>query len=290
MKRSVGSWQALRFIVAALLAAALAAVAATGASAGGPVPGADYLALGDSVAFGYVPPQEAPPPRYAVAQSFRGYPEYLAQMLHDQVSNASCPGETTASMLDVNAISNGCENVLGTGTGYRGSFPLHVDYSGSQMDYALAYLQSHDTQLVTIDIGANDAFVCQETTTDNCTSPTEVGNLATSIGTNLAAIFGQLETVYSGRIVVLTYYSLDYNDPVQTATSVFLNSVITAAAAPFHVTVADGFTAFKDAAPTGDPCAAGLLIKLPGGTCNIHPSAKGHRVLAEAIASALQQP
>jgi hypothetical protein len=33
----------------------------------------------------------------------------------------------------------------------------------------------------------------------------------------------------------------------------------------------------------GDPCAAGLLIKLPDGTCNIHPSPAGHLLLARAI-------
>ena len=33
----------------------------------------------------------------------------------------------------------------------------------------------------------------------------------------------------------------------------------------------------------GSPCAAGLLIKLPDGTCNIHPSPAGHLLLAQAI-------
>jgi lysophospholipase L1-like esterase len=33
--------------------------------------------------------------------------------------------------------------------------------------------------------------------------------------------------------------------------------------------------------------AAGLLIRLPDGTCNIHPSAAGHRLLAAAIANAI---
>jgi hypothetical protein len=37
----------------------------------------------------------------------------------------------------------------------------------------------------------------------------------------------------------------------------------------------------------GDPCAAGLLIKLPDGTCNIHPSPAGHLLLAQAIEAAV---
>jgi hypothetical protein len=49
--------------------------------------------------------------------------------------------------------------------------------------------------------------------------------------------------------------------------------------------VADGFAAFEgpSAAFGGSPCAAGLLIKLPDGTCNIHPSPAGHLLLAQAI-------
>jgi hypothetical protein len=38
----------------------------------------------------------------------------------------------------------------------------------------------------------------------------------------------------------------------------------------------------------GDPCAAGLLIRMPTGDCNIHPSAYGHVVLAHAIANAIE--
>ena len=55
--------------------------------------------------------------------------------------------------------------------------------------------------------------------------------------------------------------------------------------------VADGFAAFQgpSAAFGGSPCAAGLLIRLPGGTCNIHPSPAGHQVLAAAIADAIGQ-
>jgi lysophospholipase L1-like esterase len=280
--------------VAAVVVAALAA-GASAAPAGGPVTGTAkngvYLALGDSVAFGYVPSQAVPAPNYHVQHSFVGYPEDLAQQLGERVFNASCPGETTASMLDVNAQSNGCENSVGSSTGYRDLYPLHVQYQGSQEAYALSFLAHHkNTQLVTIDIGANDAFVCQETTTDQCSSTAELTQLAVQIGTNLATIFGEIRGAgYEGPLVALSYYSLDYADPAQVAAAQFLNSVIAGAGAPYGVIVADGFGAFGTASAGfgGDPCAAGLLIKLPDGTCNIHPSAEGHEVLAQAIATAI---
>ncbi len=89
--------------------------------------------------------------------------------------------------------------------------------------------------------------------------------------------------------MALSYYSLSYSDPTQVAEAEFLNSVIAAATLPFGGIVADGFGAFQDTSEAfgGDPCAAGLLIRLPDGSCNIHPSLAGHEFLAGAIAMAI---
>jgi lysophospholipase L1-like esterase len=281
---------------AALLAVALIASIGARTASADPVNGSDsngtYLALGDSVAFGYVPPQAVPAPNYLVAHSFVGYPEYLAQQLDVRVSNAACPGETTASLLFAGAQSNGCENSLGSPVGYSTLYPLHVQYQGTQIGYALQYLAAHKhTRLITIDIGANDAFLCQETTADHCTSPAELGAVANEIAGNLGTIFHDLRVTagYQGTIVALTYYSLSYSDPAQIAGAQFLNSVIAGVTTAYGGTVADGFAAFEgpSLAFGGDPCAAGLLIRLPNGTCNIHPSPAGHRLLAQAIAEAI---
>jgi lysophospholipase L1-like esterase len=270
--------------VAAGLMSALPAAAApvAGAAANG-----TYLALGDSVAFGYVPPDAVPAPNYRSANSFVGYPEDVAQALRVGVWNASCPGETTASMFVAGAQSNGCENSPGSPIGYRTQFPLHVQYQGTQMEYALKYLAVHrHTVLVTINIGANDAFLCEETTADHCTSPAELQALLQEIQANLTAIYTQIRDVahYQGLLVALTYYSLSYA-PGQTAGTELLNSVIASVTKAFGGKIADGFAAFEgpSLAAGGDPCAAGLLIKLPNGTCNIHPSPAGHLLLAQAI-------
>src|SRR5215469_486425 len=248
-----------------------------------------YLALGDSVAFGYVPPQAVPAPDYFDASSFVGYPEDAAQALHLQVSNASCPGETTASFFVPGAQSNGCENSPGSSVGYRTEFPLHVQYKGTQLQYALEYLalHRHTTRLVTIDIGANDVFLCQETTADACASPAEVQAVLKKIQLNLAIIYALIRDVarYHGPLVALTYYSLSYSDPTQVAGTEELNAAIASVTEKFGGKIANGFAAFEgpSLAAGGSPCAAGLLIKLPDGTCNIHPSPAGHQLLAEAI-------
>jgi lysophospholipase L1-like esterase len=285
----------LALAAAVFVAAVIAAVGARGTSAD-PVNGSDangtYLALGDSVAFGYVPSDAVPAPNYHSAHSFVGYPEYLAQQLNERVSNASCPGETTASLLVAGAQSNGCENSPGSPVGYSTLYPLHVQYRGTQMAYALGYLAAHKhTRLITIDVGANDFFLCQETTPDQCGSDAELGGVANEIAGNLATILQDLRVVagYRGRIVVLTYYSLSYSDPAQVLGAQFLDSVIAGVTTANGGIVADGFAAFQapSLASGGDPCAAGLLIKLPDGTCNIHPSPAGHRLLAAAIAEAI---
>jgi len=275
-------------VAVGVAAGLMPAVPASAGSVTGPAANGTYLALGDSVAFGYVPPEAVPPPNYRSAHSFAGYPEDVAQALRVRVWNASCPGETTDSMLVAGAVSNGCENSPTSPTGYRTLNPLHVQYQGTQMEYALQYLAVHQhTQLVTINIGANDAFLCQETTADHCTSPAEFQAVLQKIAANLTAIYTQIrvDAHYQGPLVALTYYSLDYSDPAQVAGVQLLDSVIASVTEAFGGKVADGFAAFQgpSAAFGGSPCAAGLLIKLPDGTCNIHPSPAGHLLLAQAI-------
>jgi lysophospholipase L1-like esterase len=240
------------------------------------------------VAFGYVPPQAVPAPNYSDPDSFVGYPEDVARALHTRVSNASCPGETTASFLVPGAPSNGCENSPGSSIGYRTEFPLHVPYRGTQIQYALKYLAVHrHTRLVTINIGANDAFLCQETTADHCASTAELQAVLQEIQANLTTIYTEIRHVahYHGLLVALTYYSISYSDPAQVAGTEALDSAIASVTEKFGGKVADGFAAFEgpSAAFAGSPCAAGLLIKLPDGTCNIHPSPAGHLLLARAI-------
>ncbi len=214
----------LRRVVAAgvALTAGLTAIpAGAGTAAADPLNGNDrngiYLALGDSVAFGYRPLAATPTPNYYHPRSFVSYANYVAADLGERVDNASCPGETAGSMLNVTAISNGCENTLGAPGGYRTQYPLHVHYSGSQMAYAVKYLSEHlnRTSLVSIDIGANDGFVCQET--GACSSAAGLDAALAQITANVHDILAQIRaTGYKGPLVLLNYYSTaPYKDPSQ---------------------------------------------------------------------------
>ena len=245
-----------------------------------------YLALGDSVAFGYTPAGTTSLAQYANAANFISYPQDVATALGLKLTNASCPGETTTSFVSATAQSNSCESAPGGGPGYRSVFPLHTSYSGTQLSYALGFLKKHpDTSLVTLQIGANDAFLCQETTSDQCVS--EIGTVLDNISAGVGTILKDLRTKahYTGAIALVDYYSTDYRDALQSGLTQELDQAVATTAQANRATVVSGFDALEvyAAYAGGDTCAAGLLVKLPTGTCDVHPTPFGHLVLAQAV-------
>jgi lysophospholipase L1-like esterase len=255
--------------------------------------GSGYLALGDSVAFGYRESATSPPPDYSDAADFVGYPEDIGSALHLDVTNASCPGETSASFVNTANPSYGCEGPQPGGVaGYRQVYPLHVAYKGSQLAFAVHFLTTHhDTRLVTLGIGANDAFLCEATTSDKCASelPSVLARIEANVATILHAIRDQAR--YHGQLVVVDYYSLDYADATDNESSQALNQAMATAGAKYHVEIADEYTAFENAAQYSDQdsCTAGLLTQLTTGGCGVHPSVSGQDVLAQTIESTVHQ-
>jgi len=280
----------------------LVAPASSGAralKAGAPVvPGSSYLALGDSVTFGFMESNVVPPPNYHVASNFPGYPEQVGATLHLKVANAACPGETSSSLINASAQSNGCENTVpgSMGGSYRPQFPLHVNYKGSQLAYALAYLRSHhNVRLVSLMIGANDYFVCVLTTKDGCTSKAEQQSLLSKISANVRQILSAIRSKagYTGQVAIMTYYSLDYSSAAVSAMS----------AAHQHRCRVGGEAVprrnrrrLRRAEGRGVPlrlfgstCGAGLLTQLgKPGDCGVHPSYAGQALLAQALEKAIR--
>lgn len=139
----------LMFALLLLFISAPAALAASeGASFSLVGPKQHYLALGDSLAFGYQPD----------LNFSHGYVDDFFSNLQSHgvkdVANMGCPGETSVTFL------NGkCPYP------FLRKFP----YVGSQLNAALAYLKLHAGQVspVTLDIGAND--LTPDINTSNCT-------------------------------------------------------------------------------------------------------------------------
>ena len=264
-----------------ILALLIWAAVAAPAQAANPAP---YLALGDSLSFGYDPTLDK-----GNAAGFVGYPEEVAQALGLAVTNASCPGESSGHFITTSLPDNGCGL-------YRAIFPLHVAYSGDQLSFALAFLHAHPaTGLVTLSIGANDVFLlrnnCAVLSSASCFNDNFRG-VVTLAAERVWWILSQIRHAgYDGKIVVLTYYARDYSDPTEVLVATALNAYVASVAAVFGGVVADGFEAFRPAsvAAGGNPCDAGLLIitNTSPRTCDVHPSPAGRHLLAQAVVQAV---
>ena len=300
VRRTLRSLALLACLAGPLAVAAPSASASTrpGASALPVTPGSRYLALGDSVTFGYEEAQVVPAPHYADASSFVAYPEMLGAELGLKVANAACPGETSASLINAKAQSNGCENtVSGSGVAYRQHrphYPLHVSYKGSQLSYAVAYLRTHaNVRLVSLMIGANDLFVCQATTADACSSTAEQAATNAKVARNVRVILSTIrhQAHYRGQLAIVNYYSLDYASAAVSADSTRLNTSVDKAARPYGVEIADGYGELRTASlhSGGNTCQAGLLTQLgKPGSCGVHPSYAGQALLAQALEKAIR--
>ena len=254
-----------------------------GGSGSGGGPGSkkiNYLALGDSIAFGFSPLVTTP----ANPDAYKGYPEVIGGHPAISLDNASCPGETSGSLLSATVPDNGCRN-------WKAAYSLHANYETTQIAFAESYIKGHsDTKFVTIDIGANDLLLLQKSCLGDATCiQAALPGVLGAFGQNLGATFARLRTAgFTGKFVSLTLYATNYNDPLAVPAITALNQVMSQVTASTGGVVADGFGAFKTVAAQfgNDACAAGLLIKMPDGTCDIHPSPKGRDALAAAIAAA----
>jgi lysophospholipase L1-like esterase len=161
-------------------AVAVVGITAAPASAHSPRP-SYYLALGDSLAYGYQP-------THVTGQ---GYVDDLYAKLHARdprlaLRNLGCPGETSGSML----------------TGGVCPYPGADD----QLDAALSFLREHHGQvrLITLDIGANDVDHCLST---GAIDQTCIADGLEAISGNLAQIMRELRAAAPfARIVGMNYY------------------------------------------------------------------------------------
>jgi lysophospholipase L1-like esterase len=260
---------------------------------GGPK-SASYLALGDSLPFGYNPLVQPPD-----LSDYVGYSSIISTMTQDSLTNASCPYETTATFLTGGTTPDGAFGCQFWRNESGLKKPLFVSYSGPQIDYAISYLQhASGTQLVTIQLGGNDLADLELTCNNNpvCELAGLPATLA-QVGANLSSSVARIRaTGYSGQIVLVNYYVFNYLNLLQSsAFSALAQTMATVAASSPNVKIADAFKAFAlvSAPYSGDTCAAGLRIKLSaynpqtGDMCDVHPTFEGHAVLASAIFAAI---
>jgi lysophospholipase L1-like esterase len=271
------------------------AVLATPMLAGNPT---DYtfLALGDSIAFGFNPLLFSPTLPTPTASEFVGYPEVVAQvellLQSKKEVNAACPGETSASFWIAGALDNGCNDPGPSGQPpFRTTVGLHTNYAGTQLAFAESQLASNKhINLVTLGIGGNDLLLVEQRCTAapvpsfaGCVQATLPGVLQ-SYAANLTTILQGIRANYGGKLILVNNYSPSA-DPLFIEAVEALNQVMTQVGANFGVKSADAFTTFQIASAlfNGDPCAAGLIIRLTPTTCDVHPTPIGRDLLAATV-------
>ncbi len=225
-----------------------------------------YLALGDSLAFGYQPNLTF---NQGYADDF-----YANLKTHgtSHFTNLGCPDETTTTFM-----KGGCPYWY-----IRKSF-----YFGSQLNAALSFIKNHAGQVspVTLDIGAND--VLPDINKSDCSiSSTWQTDLA-RFNTNFVSIVKQLNTALNGKgdLLVMNYYdpyqNLCAGNPAVLADLQVMNSNIAADTAGTSAHVVDVFNAFGGAAtPNPNICTYTWMCSSYN---DIHPMPTGYGVIAGAF-------
>lgn len=254
---------ALAFVPSAFAAGRTARLALVG-------PRTYYMAIGDSLAFGYQPDLNWDD----------GYSNYFFSNLKSHgvkdYDNLACPGETSTTL-----INGGCP------------FPLlrKYPYVGPQLKAAVNYLQKHAGQVspVTLDIGANDLI--PDLNSSKCT-------ISASWETDLAKLDRNLTTVIlpqllaaltvngrvTGDLLLMNYY-----DPYQNVcpnTVPYIQEINThlAADARGFATMVDVFTPFGGAS-TPNPNMCGYTW-MCSAFKDIHAKNAGYSVMATAFEQA----
>lgn len=257
----------------ALSAALLGVLLATTSTAAAPgeyhAPRQFYLALGDSLAYGFQ--------RNGVFNA--GYVDDLSVRLAGIQSgittvNFGCPGETTGSFMLVH-----CTSVL----------QPHDNYTGPQLMAALAFLQANSGHVspITFDLGGNDLddalFAC-------LTQPDIAGCISAILPGALAQVAGHLDLILGdlraaaprSEIIVLQYYNPFALFPSLAALTNFiigaLNATISQVASAHGARLADAFTPFNLTPPPGGLCPLVWACVAP---TDIHPTSAGYQLIAD---------
>jgi lysophospholipase L1-like esterase len=260
-------------------ALAVLVVALSTASPATAAPRSYYLALGDSLAFGFQPTKARgglAPRRFDT-----GYVDVLAARLRKlapgiEVVNYGCPGESLVTF-----VRGGCDWLREGGR-------LHDSFRGAQLDAALDFLRAHPGQVspITVTLWGNDVVRFEERCRGElrCIGKRAPRALA-SMGSRLHSILSRLRAAAPGAEIVATGA---WNFEVGRIARVgflyrSLDKRIARAAARAGTDVANMRAVFN---PHGGPAAVRRRVCDYTFMCSqrdVHPKNKGYRAMAEAF-------
>ena len=315
---SKGSWRGCLIIAAVLAMLAGAASAEAAAPAKPNTPRKVYLALGDSLAFGY---QQAkvianlpnPSPTlfntgyvnvFQFGSSLTSSTGFNARYPGVQTVNLGCPGETSSTLLNATNSTTGCATY---------PFSIHVNHPGqTQIQKAVAVLNANGGKVVpvTIDIGANDLLgLVRSCTTNGVISLTCIQSGSTTtfatVQQNLDSALSQIRAVagYTQIMAVGVYNPLypaifqqtleQTGDPAAAAVAGAESDAIAAQLNTLEATTAARYRAyFVDPLPLFNPAGGGptneisticTLTAVCGPLRDIHPTDLGYAELGDLV-------
>lgn len=238
-----------------------------------------YMALGDSLSFGYQPNLDFS----------SGFVDDIYKKLHSvgvtSVVNDACAGETTETM-----INGGC----------AARFAHKGSYTGAQLQAAISFLENsrHQGRVspVTLEIGVNDVFTDLDPTTcsvgpnANADLATMDTNLTQTILPELLKALATPTGASAGDLHMLNYYNPFVKECSNSANFVhILNDHLQKDAAQFRIPVVDVYSAFG-----GDADMASHICDYTW-MCDsrfhdIHPTNKGYGIIAGAVERTLGLP
>jgi lysophospholipase L1-like esterase len=288
--------------------------------------GNQYLALGDSIAYGYQAAKFASFAGSDCANPFvaniceshfhTGYVDVFGNYLKTinpslAIINDGCPGEKVGSLINGFSVSGAGIGFCGKGSGFPYTF-LHHNYGvgNSQLQDAKNVLTANPTTTdpVTIDIGANDLLDFLS----GCGFPSPAASACITAGlggefglitTSIGSILSQLQAIApNARYIVMGLYNpyptlLNAGGFTGDSATALLNSQIKQVALNHGARFVDPLPTFNPSGSVGGPesgdedtiCA--LTGMCPGGTFNpatgdIHPSDLGYKALGSLFISA----
>jgi lysophospholipase L1-like esterase len=267
-----------QLVVLLVLAAAIVIFGASPAAGQVDTPKQYYVALGDSITYGYQASKHRaglPPSAFDT-----GYVEVFAEHLRQiqpgiTVVNYGCPGETTKSF-----IKGPC---LWSTFGEQ----LHDAFSGSQLDAAVEFLSAHSSAVspITISLWGNDVREFADSCKDLACIQNRAPAFFALVSERLAKILRRLRDAAPDAEIIVTgswdsfLNILEFADPLFRLLNASMSAVATAAGARF----ADPFPLFN---PQGDlareietMCTLTLLCT----ENDSHPSDAGYRVLGDLV-------
>jgi lysophospholipase L1-like esterase len=244
-------------------------------------PKAYYLALGDSLAYGFQQAKfDSESPNVDPATFDTGYVDDFAARLARlspgiQVINEGCPGETSDSLINGNVTTGPGHCARGNGWPWA---LLHHPYTDShtQLSDAIAFLRAHPRQTspVTIDIGANDLLG---------------GATVAHVAQNLGLILGEIRAAApTTEIIVMGLYNPLFTVPgADQLVEGSFNPTMAQVASQFHAFFADPFPAINHGtAYPNEAASVCSQIAICTPLQDIHPFDNGYAAIASVIFTA----